>query len=156
MSIDPATIGASISAVRDVVKRFSDTTWKSQIVELTDLLMDVQGKAMDLLIELQATKARVIELEAELAQERRRDAAEGLSIDHGVYWSGPEREVGADGPYCTRCVTVSRLRMLMKEGGGGSAQCPNCETWYHNVWPDKARAVSNAAARHNSNWINRR
>ena len=58
MSIDPATIGASISAVRDVVKRFSDTTWKSQIVELTDLLMDVQGKAMDLLIELQATKAR--------------------------------------------------------------------------------------------------
>jgi hypothetical protein len=133
---DPQTIGATFHAVRGVLTQFSDTTWKAAIIDLQNLLMSLQGQAMDLQHELHAAQMHIRELELQLAA-KDADPTEGLTFDRQAYWASGSREHGPDGPFCAQCLDRGDgRRRLIPQGDNG--YCTECKRGY-SVWPEKYR-----------------
>jgi hypothetical protein len=131
---DPQTLGATFNAVRGVLTQFSDATWKAAIIDLQNLLMSLQGQAMELQHELHTARMRVRELETQLAV-KNADPCEGLTFDRQAYWASASREHGPDGPFCAQCLDRGdgRRRLLPQQHIG---YCTECKRGY-SVWPEK-------------------
>lgn len=100
---------------------------------MQNLIMDIQGAAMELQAELHAAKEEIRSL---------RDAAlqrETVAFDRQVYWTGTSRDtVNEHGPYCTRCFDADGKLVRMKKHLLHEAFCSNCRTSY-SVWPENYR-----------------
>lgn len=155
--LEAAKMGyATFKAVRGVKRGYDIAPLQSEVLDYQRELRVVQQ-------ELGESQARVREMERELASERERDPAAGLTMDRGVWWAGPSREHGSQGPFCPACI-VDRKTAIMQTMPNGSAFCTYCrKTQIDGVWPELAesyaeasrRASAQAEARRGGSWLGR-
>lgn len=133
---DPKTIFESFAAVFGVVKRFSDTTWKSAVIELQNLLMGLQQQFMELQNELAESQRRVRDLEDQLAA-KSADPKAGLVFERNVWWLGESRELSAEGPFCPTCMDSVKERRLLTRSHNQNpyATCRHCNGTFE-AWPE--------------------
>ena len=108
-----------IETIRDVVALVQ----KTDNLELTRKLLDLQSEAITLLDQLARQQEKLTQLETT-------SPAETLARRGPAYYDTDDRGKLTDGPFCTRCYDVDHLKSRIVDLGGPDYECQVCRTHF--------------------------
>ena len=111
----------------DIGKRLLKAIRDSDHIAASQLVLELEGDALELRAENERLRQHVAELEAHI------DLVEQMSFDGTFYWRGEGAE--RDGPFCQKCLDgerrAIRLQHKNKTVSGYKSEwyeCHNCQT----------------------------
>jgi hypothetical protein len=111
----------------DIGKRLLKAIKDNDAIEASQLILELEGMALDVRDENERLRARVAELEAHI------DLFEQMTFDGTFYWRGEGDE--REGPYCQKCLDgerrAVRLHFVDKTVSDYKSQwweCHNCQS----------------------------
>lgn len=111
----------------DIGKRILQAVKNDDSIAVSQLILELEGMALDLRDENGRLRARVAELEAQI------DLVESMTFDGTFYWRGKGEE--REGPYCQKCLDgerrAVRLHFVDKTVSDYKSQwweCHNCQS----------------------------
>ena len=111
----------------DIGKQILSAIQNSDSVSATQLILELEGKALDLQEENARLRQQVAEFEAHI------DLVDNMVFENGVYWRGDGEN--RDGPYCQKCLDGERraIRLVHQDktvSGYKSEwyECRNCQS----------------------------
>jgi len=105
-----ASATGTMQALLEMAKRARELAKNVNNIELREMLVDLQDKALDTREENQKLRDKIVELEDKL---RNRDA---MNFDGNVYWHKEERNTG--NPFCPTCFDKEEKKIHLHAQGG--------------------------------------
>lgn len=96
-------------------------------IELYQKVLDLQADALEQSERLQEKDKRIEQLEAAFS------IKDKLKLKKSAYYITDDNEQLIDGPFCTKCFDVDKLKCRIVSMGGSSVQCLKCKLPFRAV-----------------------
>jgi len=140
-------LASGIESVNQLLTAMKDTKHHEQLVQLKEALLNAKEETLSLREEVINLRSQ---LSASLAKAKQEQSMES---DGTFYWTGKERSIPTDGPYCTRCFDVDKRAVRLKNIRSDYFSCPECKTSHEGP---NSKAESRTSVRTTSPFSRRR